>query len=219
MAPSAPADDLWPVVHAEREALAAFLATLPDEQWEVPSLCAGWSVHDVVAHLVDTARTTRWGFVVGLMAARFDFDRQNARGIAREQGATPSITLGRLRDVTPLTASPPAAPATRLVEAFVHGEDIRRPLGATGRYPGHAVERALRYQVRTSVSFGGGKQHVAGLTLAADDADVSIGTGPAVSGPLTSLLLAASGRRAHLADLTGPGLVELDDRLAAAASS
>ncbi|MBT0992821.1 maleylpyruvate isomerase family mycothiol-dependent enzyme [Cellulomonas sp. DKR-3] len=205
--------DVWPVVHAERQALVSFLEPLAEERWATPSLCEGWSVHDVVAHLVDTARTTRRRFVVGLAAARFDFDRQNAKGVARERGATPAITLERLRAVTGLTASPPAAPETRLVEAVVHGEDVRVPLGATGHYPHQAVERALRYQARTSVSFGGGRQHVVGLALEADDADVVVGSGPAVRGPLTSLLLVASGRRSHLPHLSGPGVVELERRL------
>ncbi|WP_349239301.1 maleylpyruvate isomerase N-terminal domain-containing protein [Streptomyces sp. CC224B] len=51
------------MVHAERAALIGDLARLEDERWEEPSLCEGWSVHDGVAHLVDTARTTRLGFV------------------------------------------------------------------------------------------------------------------------------------------------------------
>ena len=57
-----------------------------DEQWESPSLCGGWTVHDVAAHLVDNARTTRLGIVLAMVRARFDFDRQNDAGIAREKG-------------------------------------------------------------------------------------------------------------------------------------
>lgn len=205
--------DVWPVVHAERTELIEFLESIDEDQWDSPSLCAGWSVHDVVAHLINTAETTRLNFLIGLAAARFDFDRQNAKGIARVRGATPAQTLQRLREVADRTSTPPASPDTRLVEAFVHGEDIRRPLGSSGDYPPAAVERALRYQAKTPVSFGGGKQHIADLTLVADDADVSIGIGPEVNGPLISLLLATSGRRAALADLNGPGAAELGDRL------
>ncbi|MEU4827181.1 hypothetical protein AB0H37_35410 [Actinomadura sp. NPDC023710] len=56
-------------------------------------------VHDVVAHLADTARTTRLGFAVALVRARFDFHRQNDRGVERERGASPRETLERLRRV------------------------------------------------------------------------------------------------------------------------
>ncbi|MCQ1953545.1 maleylpyruvate isomerase family mycothiol-dependent enzyme [Arthrobacter sp. zg-Y238] len=66
---------VWEAVHAERRRLAADLSPLRAEQWEVPSLCPGWSVHDVLAHLVDTARTGRVGFVRGMLGARLNFDR------------------------------------------------------------------------------------------------------------------------------------------------
>jgi hypothetical protein len=89
------------MVHTERAALIDNLKNLDDARWEEQSLCGDWTVHDVVAHLVDTARTTRLGFVVGLARARFDFDRQNARGVERHRGATPQETLERLQARTP----------------------------------------------------------------------------------------------------------------------
>jgi uncharacterized protein (TIGR03083 family) len=198
--------DVWTLVHAERAALIADLERLDDHRWEVPSLCPGWTVHDVAAHLVDTARTTRLGFLVGLARARFDFDRQNARGVARERRASPRETLAELRRVAARTSGPPAPLDTRLVEEVVHGEDIRRPLGLTRSYPLDAVVRALRLQARTPASFGGAKELVAQVRLTATDADVSIGAGPDAAGCALSLLLAVSGRRVALDDLDGPGV-------------
>ncbi|MER7764697.1 maleylpyruvate isomerase family mycothiol-dependent enzyme [Streptomyces sp. NPDC097619] len=197
--------DVWALVHAERAALIEDLAGLDEGQWRSPSLCEGWTVHDVAAHLVDTARTTRLGFVVGLVGARFDFDRQNARGVARERGDGPQDTLGRLRQVAARTSTPPAPLDSRLVEEVVHGEDVRRPLGLTRRYPEEAVVRALRLQTRTPASFGGAKELVARVRLTPTDSGPAIGTGPVVQGPALSLLLAVSGRRAAWADLSGPG--------------
>jgi uncharacterized protein (TIGR03083 family) len=197
--------DVWTLVHAERAALIGDLEQLDDHGWEVPSLCPAWTVHDVVAHLVDTARTTRLGFLVAMARARFDFDRQNARGVERERGASCEETLERLRRVASRTSSPPAPLDTRLVEEVVHGEDIRRPLGLTRSYPQEAVVRALRLQARTPASFGGAKELVAPVRLTAADADVSIGDGPEVTGTALSLLLAVSGRRVALDELKGPG--------------
>lgn len=54
---------VWPMVHAERAALIRDLGRLDDQQWQELSLCDQWTVHDVVAHLVDTARTTRLSFL------------------------------------------------------------------------------------------------------------------------------------------------------------
>lgn len=119
------------MVHVERAVLIDDLEDLDDQRWKEPPLCGGWTVHDVVAHLVDTARTTRLGFVVGLARARFDFDRQNARGVERERGASPQETLERLGQVASRRSTPPAPLDSRLVEEVVHGEDIRRPLGLT----------------------------------------------------------------------------------------
>jgi uncharacterized protein (TIGR03083 family) len=54
------------MVHAERAALIKHLENLDEARWEEQSLCGGWTVHDVAAHLVDTARTTRLRFAAGL---------------------------------------------------------------------------------------------------------------------------------------------------------
>jgi uncharacterized protein (TIGR03083 family) len=202
-------NDVWPLVHAERAALIADLSQIDAAQWEQPSLCDGWTVHDVVAHLVDVARTTRLGFVVDMARAGFDFDRQNARGIARARGASPDETLQRLRDVVTRTSTPPAPLDTRLTEEVVHGEDIRRPLGIFHFYSEHAVVRSLRQQVRTSTSFGGAKELVAGVRLTATDVDLTIGDGPEVSGTALALLLAVSGRQVALDELDGPGLAAI----------
>lgn len=201
--------EVWPMVHAERAALIDDLANLTDDVWDQPSLCGDWTVHDVAAHLVANAKTTRTGIVRAMVRARFDFDRQTAQGVERERGSTPRDTLARLRQVAMLTSTPPAPLDSRLVEEVVHGEDIRRPLGIKREYQAEAVVRSLRYQARTPVSFGGAKQLVASIKLRATDADVSIGDGPEVSGPALSLLLAISGRKVALQDLDGPGLTAL----------
>ncbi|WP_224388856.1 maleylpyruvate isomerase family mycothiol-dependent enzyme [Pseudonocardia sp. ICBG1293] len=201
--------EVWKLVHAERAALLADLRELPEDRWDTPSLCPGWTVHDVLAYLVDTARTTRTRFVLGMLRARMDFDRQNAAGVARERGATPAQTLRRFAACLPLTATPPAPPATRWVEMVVHGEDIRRPLGIARHYAPVAVAGALALQARTSASFGGARETVAGLRLTATDSDLVIGSGTEVTGTVLALLLAVSGRPVRPGELDGPGAAVL----------
>ncbi len=197
--------DIWPTVHAERQALADDLEHLTPEQWATQSLCAEWDIHDVLAHLVATAKITPWRFFTHFAAAGFDFDKSNANEVAAERAADPIETLAEFRAVQLRRSSPPAPKDTRLVEAFVHGEDIRRPLGISRDYPQAHVTRAIGLQARTSEAMGGGKTLVAGLTVTATDTDFTLGTGPAVEGPAISLLLAVSGRKSALADLTGRG--------------
>jgi uncharacterized protein (TIGR03083 family) len=198
--------DVWAIVHAERRALVDDLQALTAEQWDTPSLCEGWTVHQVVAHVVDSATTGRLDFVRRMIASRGDFDRDNAVGLERRLRSRPEDTLAGLEAAIESTRTAPADLATRLVEAFVHGEDIRRPLGLTGDYPARGVATALDYLVRTGAGMGGGKERVRGLRVVATDADWSVGSGPEVSGRGIDLLLALSGRPAGAVQLSGAGL-------------
>ncbi|AFR30879.1 maleylpyruvate isomerase family mycothiol-dependent enzyme [Arthrobacter sp. Rue61a] len=196
---------VWPVVHHERRALLQDLEPLPAAHWQTPSVCPGWDVHDVLAHVIDSAKTTRLSFIRRLVASRMDFDRDNAVGVEREKTREPAQTLNGLRAVLSRTSGPPASLATRLVEAFVHGEDIRRPLGIRREYPPVHVATALKYQLRTTTKMGGGKEIAQGWRLIATDTAFDHGDGPAVEGPAIALLLAVSGRPVRDDELSGPG--------------
>jgi len=197
--------EIWSTVLAERRRLAEDLDPIDDSGWNAPSLCPGWSVHDVLAHLVDTARTGKAAFVLAMIRAGGDFDRANDAGVQKYRQADPRGTLAAFREAADLKRTPPASPATRLVEAIVHGEDIRRPLGLAGDYPAAAVSDALEYQLRTKVSFGGGKERAEGLRLVASDSGSTWGDGPEVSGSGLDLLVAVSGRPVDAARFTGAG--------------
>ena len=202
---------VWSFVHRERARLADDLATLPDEAWTTPSLCPGWDVHDVLAHLVDTAKTSRIGFARRMLFARFDFDGDNAFGVRRERRAKARDTVEALRAVVPLTLTPLAPRPTRLVEAIVHGEDIRRPLGITASYDCAAVTAALTYQVKTTVAMGGGGERVEGVRLAATDCEFATGSGDEVRARAIDLLLAVSGRGVGAQAFDGPGTSRLTE--------
>lgn len=203
--PSRPSAAVWPAVHNERQILIEELESLTPEQWAEPSLCPGWDIHDVVAHLVDSAKTTRLSFLRRLIAARFDFDKDNVIGITRERAATPEATLTEFRRIREATKTPPAALATRLVEAVVHGEDIRRPLGLLRSYPSEPIDAALRYQLKTGISMGGGKERAVGFRLQASDSSFEHGFGSEVRGTSLVLLMAVSGRPVHKKDFSGEG--------------
>lgn len=203
------ASTIWNVVHDERRALIGDLQDLKSGSWQLPSLCPGWDIHDVLAHLVDTAKTTRRSFIARMAAAGFDFDRDNATGVARERRATPQATLSAFHAALLLTSTPPAPIATRLVEAFVHGEDIRRPLGIKREYPPLPVVAALKCQLGSSVKMGGGRERAKGLQLVASDTDFVHGAGLVVHARAIVLLLAVSGRPVAAQELSGPGAAAL----------
>lgn len=203
--------DIWPTIHAERAALADQLAGLTEEQWATPSLCAEWDVHEVLAHLVSAAKMTPPKFVGQLAAAGFNFNRFAGRNVATEAAGGPAATLAEFTAVQGRTNSPPGPKETWLGEAFVHGEDIRRPLGIAHEYPMPEVTRVIDLYAGSNAIIHG-KKRVSGLTLKATDADYSTGSGPLVEGPAVALMLAASGRKSGLDELTGPGVDTLRQR-------
>lgn len=204
--------EVWSLVHAERRRLVHDLAPLRTEEWDTPSLCAGWSIHDVLAHLVDSASNGRLAFVGSMVRARGDFHRANAQGVRRHRRDDPQQTLAALREAISLTRTPPAHRATRLVEAIVHGEDIRRPLGLEGDYPHDGVLAALAHQLRTPLSFDGGRERAAGLRLVAVEGGSTWGDGPEVRGAAIDLLMAVSGRPLAPRVLRGAGAATLTQR-------
>jgi uncharacterized protein (TIGR03083 family) len=204
-------DDIWPVVHVERRALAADLDRLSAEQWQTPSLCTGWTVHDVLAHMVSTAKLTPPAFLAGLAGSGFRFDRFTAKRIAAERAGGPAATLAAFRAVETSTSAPPGPKLSWLGEALVHAEDIRRPLGIVRQYPVDAVTAVTDFYAGSNVLIGG-KRRVEGLSLRATDADWSRGIGPLVSGPALALMLATTGRTAALEELSGPGVETLRSR-------
>ena len=66
--------EVWSLVHAERRRLIDVLSTVEGTDWETPSLCPGWTVHDALAHLVDVARIGKVVFLRRMMRAKGDFD-------------------------------------------------------------------------------------------------------------------------------------------------
>lgn len=201
-----PAHEIWPMVHAERLALIDDLETLDAASWEVPSLCAGWSVHDVAAHLADNARTTFFRLFIAMAKAGFSLDRQNGNGVAEMKASTPEGTLQKLVEVAALRCTPPVPVASRLVEEIAHGEDIRRAVGLQRSYPNKALEPAIRYQAATPQGVGGAKELASKVQLCSQDETFRLGLGPQIVGSRLELLMLLSGRGEHATGLSGPGM-------------
>jgi uncharacterized protein (TIGR03083 family) len=204
--------DTWRMIRAERASLAGALASLPAGDWDRRSLCAGWTVRDVVAHLIATARTTPASFFSGLAASGFRFAAMSNRGIHRTiDGHSDRELVEAYRELVDARSAPPGPTASWLGETVVHGEDIFRALGGYRRHPvEHVLAVADFYS--TSNLLIGAKSRIEGVTLQATDADWRQGTGPLVSGPAIALVMAMTGRRVALEDLTGDGLRLLAQR-------
>ena len=165
----------------------------------------------MLAHQVKTAKLTPPTFFAALIASGFSFKRFAQKGIADESRGGPAATLAAFRAVAGATTAPPGPKDTWLGEAIVHSEDIRRPLGLKRDYPIAAVVRVLDFYKGSNVLIGT-KKRIEGVALTATDTSWTHGSGPLVEGAALSLLMAATGRRAHLDDLSGPGLSALRGR-------
>jgi uncharacterized protein (TIGR03083 family) len=206
-----PSVDIWPVVHNERASLAADLTPLSEEQWATPSLCSAWSVRDVVAHMTATAKITPSSFFPKFLGSGFSFDRMQTKDIAAERGASGTEALSRFEAVIPSEKRPPGPRETMLGETIIHSEDIRRALGVSHEYPSDAVQQVADFYKGSNLILGT-KRRIAGVALRATDIDWTYGSGPEVSGPILCLLLAMTGRKGALDDLSGDGVATLRDR-------
>jgi uncharacterized protein (TIGR03083 family) len=205
------ASDPWPTIHAERKALAADVDGLSDEQWKTPSLCDGWSVQDVLGHMTATTRLSGPKFFVHLIGSGFRLSAMQDKDIARETEGSPADTMERFRQVISTTTHPPGPADTWLGETIVHSEDIRRALGLSHSYDMAGLTRTADFYKKSNLVIGA-KKRIDGLHLRATDTDWSTGTGPEVSGPMAALVVAMTGRKAVLDDLSGEGVDTLRSR-------
>jgi uncharacterized protein (TIGR03083 family) len=204
--------DVWSMIAAERQALAHDLGSLPDAQWQTPSLCDGWTVRDVLGHMTATAGLTPGRFFAGLIGSGFSFEKLQTKSVAQQTEGPPAETLARFEAIVGSTKHPPGPIDSWLGETVLHAEDIRRPLDIQRAYPPAAVTQSLNFYRKSNLLIGG-KRRAAGLTLRATDTAWSAGSGPEVLGPAISLALAITGRSAALADLSGAGVATLRERM------
>ena len=200
-------------VAAERHRVADLVADLTDEQWATPSLCAAWTVRDVVAHLTVTTRMTVPRLLPAAVRARGDFDRM-AVDLAAERAAAYSTAelVGQLRESAGSTRRMPGStPMDPLMDLVVHGQDVARPLGRRHVPPPEVVAACLAYVAANR--FMGGPQRLAGVQLVSTDTGWTHGDGAELRGADVDLLLVAAGRRAGLDALGGPGVGVVAARL------
>lgn len=204
-------DSLMEMAHAERADLAAFLATLTPQQWESPTLCAKWSVKDVVAHTISYEELGVLGLAKRFAKGRIV--RANEVGVNEFAALSPQQLLEFLGDhLTPRGLTAGFGGMIALVDGMIHHQDIRRSLGKPRTVPEDRLTRVLTL-VPNNPRLGA-RRYIKGLRLRATDIDWEHGRGPEVTGPGEALLMAMAGRPAAAADLAGPGHATLARRLA-----
>ncbi len=207
--------DLFPLIADERRRLADELDALSPQEWEGPSLCAGWSVHVVAAHLNAPWSASVPSVVLALVRTRSiagAFDR-----VSRELASKldPAACVAGLRDHAEDHFTPPGAgPEAPLTDLIVHGADMLQPCGRTAAVAPAALSAALGWLAHGNVRAFVPKGRVDGLSFEATDLDLTCGRGPeVVRGPAVALCSVLTGRPAMLDQLSGPGVEQLAARL------
>lgn len=208
--------DLLPLIADERRRVARLVEGLSREQLATQSLCAGWTVHDVAAHLLMPLVTPMAKVVLVMLRSGFDFDRANRRLTAAVARRSVQEIADGLRERAEHPFKPPRMThAAPFCDLLVHQQDIRRPLGLA---PELVPERlALGLSIiagsteRSSMLVP--KGCLSGLRLEATDLDWVRGEGHVVRGRGEVLLLALAGRAAVLPELAGDGADLLRSRL------
>lgn len=197
--------DLWPVTIGARQSLLATFEDLDQDQWEVPTLCDGWTVREVLAHLILATRPPARRYITAFARARGNFDRAND-ALAKAEARRPvAELLSDYRSVVDHRFSPPGWPhAAPLSDILLHSLDVRIPLGLeTERPPEHYVPvLELLFSVAGRSFASAGRPDV---RWTATDHDWSHGEGQAVRGNIADLALTAAGRNAGLDGLDGDG--------------
>jgi len=198
--------------------IGTLLHELDDGAFDTPSLCDGWAVRDVLGHM-GLGHTTPMPAMVARVG-RYAFNVNKAsftesKTLFAGQGAD---EIRRFWDEV-MVAQHPRKGISKLIRTksgfldhLIHNQDIRRPTGKPRTVPEARLRRALEL-VCTEVSpLFSPRRNVAGLKLCASDIGWTAGDGPAVQGSGEAIVLAAAGRKAALADLTGDGVALLRER-------
>jgi uncharacterized protein (TIGR03083 family) len=217
--PAVKADhDYHRLVGEELADLRALLHSLPSEQWDGETLCAGWRVRDVVGHMcvgytmnlvTFPFKLARYGFNVPKgsheLSVRYGSSHTPEQLLEVFDRETTKDRPGGLGRIIP--------DRERFTDHLIHQQDIRRPIGLARDVPPERIVAAMD-ALPAIGGFLQSRRTCAGLRFVATDVGHAVGEGAEVSGPGEALVLAMSGRPVALAELSGPGLETLRGRIA-----
>jgi uncharacterized protein (TIGR03083 family) len=207
-------EESWRVITEQRLALARLLEGLSDDEWEQPSLCAGWRVRDVAAHVSLCALPPSPGSMfVDLIRARGNMHQLNTLVSRRRAKRPPDQLMTELRQHAGSRKIPVVSdPRNVLFDVLVHVQDIAIPLGIDLPMP--VVPAAAGATRVWSMGWPfWARRRLRGLRLRASDTDWSAGAGAELQRPIGMLLLLLTGRTTTaLPHLSGPGMQTIIER-------
>ena len=203
-------EDVWRAIDEQRRRLVELLEDLSDDEWENPSLCEGWTVRQVAAHVA--LQNTTWAAMPrsALETIRAGSMSGAIHAMACRHALQPTDQIiaeiqDRIGVWRPL---PTVTYLESAIDYLVHPQDIAIPLDRRIEIPADVAAVAAQ-RVWTSPRMFHARRRFAAYRLVATDIAWTAGRGDEVGGPIRALLLLLTGRHALLADLSGPGACTL----------
>jgi uncharacterized protein (TIGR03083 family) len=186
-----------PLIAAHRRAFGEVLEGLVEADWNAPSLCSGWRVREVVAHMTMPFRYSTPRFLGELIRSRGNFPTMADRVARRDARASIATVLQDWQSNVDHPWRPPrGGHRGALTHDLVHGLDITIPLGM--EHPVSEPTLLLVLQnATTPLSLRRSGVDVSEIRLLADDLDWTFGDGRPLHGSARHLLMVLMGR--HLA--------------------
>ena len=200
------------MVAGELTDLADTVTGFTDAQWDAPSLCAGWRVREVIAHITMPTRMSSLRFFVEMARDRGNVNRMADR-FARRDAALPTSELVEAMRSEHLSRWTPPGGGSRgaLVHTVIHGLDITDALALDRTVPPDRLRVVLSETIRPkSTRFFG--LDVDGLRIEAADLDWASGEGSVVRADGQTIALALCGRPVAPGALSGEGAPQLTGR-------
>ena len=186
--------DIREAVAGERAELAEVLAGLGEDEWDKATLCAGWRVRELVAHITLPYRLSVPRFLAGMVRAGGKFNRYADRQ-ARQDAVylTPAQLVECLRQNVNHPWKPPGdGYEGALSHDVIHGLDLTVALGIDRQVPAERLRIVFdAMRPRHAKYFG---VDLTGVQLQATDLSWTYGTGTPLTGAAQDLLLVLSGR-------------------------
>jgi len=214
-------EKMWDAIVEQRLELHKLLQQLSPEQWRTPSLCQGWSVQDVAAHVISAPQLGA-SSMIKLMPSmlRHGYNGMTLRdGQARGSASTPAI-LEQYEQFASIRRGPWMVNVKEtLTDTLVHFQDLARPLGIEHTMPAEAAVVVAQRLERTGLMLGSRKV-LRSVSMIATDINFESGIGEPVIGPISELVMLRAGRSPRWDTLAGPGVAtvrELREKRAAKA--
>lgn len=196
----------------ERADLLSLLTDLRPDEWNSPSLCQGWRVRDVAAHVISYDLLSPVGTAALFLRGGLSVRRINQIGVDKAKRLSIDVVLEQIRShPTPTGLTSGFKGGIGLTDGLVHQQDIRRALDKPRKIAPERTNAALSFALKAPTL--NGRTLTRGLLLVATDQAWRAGQGPEVHGTAEALLMAIAGRPAALAELAGEGLPTLQHRL------